>query len=107
MSRKYYDQRFEKVYDMSTSGRCLNDLKTGIGNCTAGETETMSEGKGNQGNQLPKIFVRYEEGAELYSMSVHTFMRLSADAKAVYKVNRVSLVNTKIFEEYLESFRVY
>lgn len=33
-------------------------------------------------------------------------MRLAADAKAVYKVNRVSLVNTKIFEEYLETFRV-
>ena len=39
-------------------------------------------------------------------MSVHAFMRLASDAKAVYKVNRISLVNTRIFEEYLETFRV-
>lgn len=53
-----------------------------------------------------KKFVRYEEGAKLYSMSRHSFMKLAADAKAVYKVNRISLVNVQILEEYLESFRV-
>lgn len=53
-----------------------------------------------------KKFVRYEEGAALYSMSKHSFMKLAADAKAVYKVNRISLVNVQILEEYLESFRV-
>jgi len=53
-----------------------------------------------------KDFVRYEEGAERYSMSKHSFMKLAHDARAVYKINRISLVNTKIFEEYLESFRV-
>lgn len=54
-----------------------------------------------------KIYVRYPEGAEMYSMSRHTFMKLAADAGAVYKINRLSLVNLKIFEEYLETFRVY
>lgn len=53
-----------------------------------------------------KDYVRYDEGAERYSMSKHTFMKLAQDAHAVYKINRISLVNTKIFEEYLESFRV-
>lgn len=53
-----------------------------------------------------KDFVRYGEGAELYSMSKNSFMKLAQDAHAVYKINRMSLVNTKIFEEYLESFRV-
>ena len=53
-----------------------------------------------------KDFVRYTEGAERYSMSKHTFMKLAQDAHAVYKINRISLVNIKIFEEYLESFRV-
>jgi len=53
----------------------------------------------------PKIYVRYDEGAERYSMSKHTFMRLAAEAKAVYRIRRVVLVNTKIFEEYLELFR--
>lgn len=53
-----------------------------------------------------KNFVRYGEGAEQYSMSKHSFMKLAQDAHAVYKINRLSLVNIKIFEEYLESFRV-
>ena len=51
-------------------------------------------------------FVRYDEGAKRYSMCKHTFMKLAQDAHAVYKINRLTLVNTKIFEEYLESFRV-
>ena len=50
-------------------------------------------------------FVRYDEGAKRYSMC-NTFMKLAQDAHAVYKINRLTLVNTKIFEEYLESFRV-
>lgn len=53
-----------------------------------------------------KDFIRYDEGAERYSMSKHSFMKLAQDARAVYKINRISLVNTKIFEEYLESFRI-
>lgn len=50
------------------------------------------------------IFVRYDEGAKKYSMCKHTFMKLAQDAHAVYKINRLTLVNTKIFEEYLEMF---
>lgn len=56
--------------------------------------------------QKEKIYVRYDEGAERYSMCKHTFMKLAADAHAVYKINRLILVNTKIFEDYLEMFRV-
>ena len=52
------------------------------------------------------IFVRYDEGAKKYSMCKHTFMKLAQDAHEVYKINRLTLVNTKIFEEYLEMFRV-
>ena len=39
-------------------------------------------------------------------MCKNTFIKLAAEARAVVKVNRLSLVNTKIFEEYLETFRV-
>ena len=53
-----------------------------------------------------KIYVRYDEGAEMYSMCKHSFMKLAAEAHAVYKINRLTLVNRKIFEEYLEAFRV-
>ena len=49
-----------------------------------------------------KNFIRYDEGAE---RSKHSFMKLAQDARAVYKINRITLVNVKIFEEYLESFR--
>lgn len=51
-------------------------------------------------------FIRYSEGAAKYSMCKNTFMKLAQDAKAVYKINRLTLVNTQIFEEYLELFRI-
>lgn len=53
-----------------------------------------------------KRFVRYKEGAELYSMSQPKFEQLAKDAGAVYKLNKLVLVNLDVFDEYLESFRV-
>lgn len=53
-----------------------------------------------------KKFVRYKEGAELYSISQSKFERLARDAKAIYKVDKVVLVNCELFEKYLESFRI-
>ncbi|MDD3142488.1 MAG: DUF6462 family protein [Lachnospiraceae bacterium] len=53
-----------------------------------------------------KDFVRYEEGAERYSMSRCSFMKLAKDANAVIKINRITIVDTRIFENYLESFRL-
>ena len=44
-------------------------------------------------------FVRYQEGAELYSIGL-------TEAKAVYKIDKVALVNCEIFEKYLETFRI-
>ena len=53
-----------------------------------------------------KRFVRYPEGAEMYSMSVSKFMQMAKDAKACYKVNHLVLVNLDIIYEYLETFRI-
>ena len=53
-----------------------------------------------------KRFVRYSEGAEMYSMSVSKFMQLAKDAKACYKVNKLVLVNLDIIDEYLETFHI-
>lgn len=53
-----------------------------------------------------KRFVRYSEGAEMYSMSVSKFMQLAKDAKACYKVNQQVLVNLDIIDEYLETFHI-
>lgn len=43
-----------------------------------------------------KRFVRYQEGAELYSMGLHTFEQLAKEAGAIYKIRRVVLVNLDI-----------
>lgn len=52
-----------------------------------------------------KKFVRYKEGADLYSMGLHTFQQLSKEAGAVYKIRGIALVNTAVFEDFLENFR--
>ena len=52
-----------------------------------------------------KKFVRYDEGAKLYSMGLHTFQNLAKDAGAIYRIKRVVLVNTDIIDQYLENFK--
>ena len=59
--------------------------------------------------KIAKKFVRYQEGAELYSIGLTKFQKLAKEAKeakAVYKVDKVALVNCEIFEKYLETFRI-
>ena len=51
-----------------------------------------------------KKYVRYEEGAELFSLGRHTFEQLAKDAGAVRKVKRCVLVNLEKVEEFIESF---
>ncbi len=53
-----------------------------------------------------KKFCRYKDGAALYSMSQSKFEQLAKDAKAIYKVDKLVLVNMKILDEYLETFRL-
>ena len=53
-----------------------------------------------------KKFVRYQEGAEKYSLGLTKFQELAKEAKAVYKIDKVALVNCEIFERYLESFHI-
>ena len=52
-----------------------------------------------------KKFVRYDEGAKLYSMGLHSFQELARDANAVYHVKRIVLVNTELIDVYMENFR--
>lgn len=53
-----------------------------------------------------KRFVRYKEGAEMYSMCQSKFEQMAKEARAIYKLNKLVLVNCDIFEEYLETFRI-
>ena len=52
-----------------------------------------------------KKFVRYQEGAEKYSIGLTKFQELAKEAGAVYKIDGIALVNCEIFERFLESFR--
>lgn len=52
-----------------------------------------------------KKFVRYEEGAKIYSMGLHSFQELAKEAGAIYRVKRIALVNTELIDEYMENFR--
>ena len=45
-----------------------------------------------------KRFVRYKEGAELYSMCQSKFEDMARDAGAICKLNKLVLVNCDIFE---------
>ena len=57
--------------------------------------------------KIAKKFVRYGEGAQLYSMSQSTFEKLAKEAKAIYKYNNLVLVNTEKIDEYLELFHEF
>ena len=63
----------------------------------------MAKEGGQIGN---KKFVRYKEGAELYSIGLNKFMEMAREANATYKLDKVVLVNCELFEQYLEGFRV-
>ena len=52
-------------------------------------------------------YVRPNEGAAIYNMGITKFTQLAHEAKAVYKIDKIVLVNTEIFERYLEGFRLY
>ncbi|MDD2438186.1 MAG: DUF6462 family protein [Massilibacteroides sp.] len=58
------------------------------------------------GKEIKKKFVRYKEGADLYSMSQSKFEQMAKNAGAVYKLNKLVLVNREVFDDYLESFRL-
>lgn len=51
-------------------------------------------------------FVRYADGAEMYHVSISTFMQWAKKAKACYKVNQLVLMNLELIDEYLETFHI-
>lgn len=53
-----------------------------------------------------KKYVRYQEGADMYSMSVRKFQDLAKDAGAIYKVGKMALVKVAIMDDYLETFKL-
>ena len=67
----------------------------------------MSEKYSNEKTRKEmKKFVRYSEGAKMYSIGLTKFQELAKNAKACYKIGQLVLVNTEILDEYLETFRI-
>ena len=62
--------------------------------------------KKQQPTKQKSKYVRYKEGAALYSMCLSKFEEVAKQAQAVYKVGGVCLVNTEIFEKHLELYRL-
>lgn len=56
--------------------------------------------------QVRKKFVTYKEAMELYSMGLNLIKEHTAIAGASYKMGNKILVNTDIFDAYLEQFRI-
>ena len=46
--------------------------------------------------KIAKKFVRYQEGAELYSIGLTKFQELAKEAKAVYKIDFLSYENYNV-----------
>ena len=70
-----------------------------------GESVTEN-GNRNKPERKIKRFVRYKEGAEIYSMCQTNFERLAKEAKATYKVGGIVLVNLDIIDKHLELYRM-
>lgn len=49
-----------------------------------------------------KKFVRYEEGAKLYSIGRNSFIDLAREADAVYKIKGCAVVNVQKVDRFIE-----
>ena len=54
--------------------------------------------------EIMKKYVNAAEGAVIYSLGKTRLMALAGEAGAIYKVGNSALVNTEIFESYLEQY---
>lgn len=67
----------------------------------------MNEEKQKAGRyQDMKKFVRYADGAKMYSMGKTKFQELAKEANACYKLGQLVLVNTEILDKYIETYRI-
>jgi hypothetical protein len=70
-------------------------------------TDVMGEDAFKNSRVMAKNYVRIEEGAELYSLGMDTFRRLAEEGGAIYKIGKIVLVNTELFEKNLENYRIW
>lgn len=54
---------------------------------------------------IMKKYVNATEGAVIYGIGKTRVMTLASEAGAIYKVGNSALINTEIFERYLDKYR--
>ena len=55
--------------------------------------------------RLRKQFLTYEDAEIIYSLSHKKLLELASRAGALYRMERIVLINRDIFDDYLEQFR--
>ena len=88
-------ERFDLIYEnYSVFPQLVDCFEIGLFNTILNEKEYNRRAKNSA-----------DLGAAMFSMGLHSFMDLAKEAKAVYRIRRIVLVNTETIEEYLENFR--
>ena len=54
----------------------------------------------------PKKYVRYKEGAKMYSVSERQFNKIAHEAGAVSKLTKTALVSVELMDKYLSECRL-
>ena len=67
-------------------------------------TRTVKEVK-QSARRLRKQYLTYEDAEIIYSLSHKKLLELATKAGALYRMDRIVLINRDIFDEYLEQFR--
>lgn len=57
-------------------------------------------------NQIKKKFMSYKEASELYGIGLTRMQEYAKKAGATYKIGNKVLVNTEIFDVYIEQYRI-
>ncbi len=55
--------------------------------------------------EIMKKYVNATEGAAIYGIGKTRIMTLAASAGAIYKIGNSALINTELFEAFLERYR--
>ena len=66
--------------------------------------QTVKEVK-QSARRLRKQYLTYEDAEIIYSLSHKKLLELATKAGALYRMDRIVLINRDIFDEYLEQFR--
>ncbi len=53
-----------------------------------------------------RMLISYEEASKRYSLGVTSLRKRAKECRALYKIGKSALINVRIMDEYMETFRV-